>query len=82
VETRQLRLAIEGRDGPIWELDFTPDGSTILAGVFKKVVNRWDSTTGKPKGTAEGWHHSDKAAATSVFGETTLALSRGFGGRI
>jgi WD40 repeat protein len=82
LDTGLARFTIEGRKGPVWELVFTPDGSTIVAGVFTTAVTQWDAATGKPKGTGRGWHHSDTASAASLFGGTTLALSRGRDSRI
>jgi WD40 repeat protein len=82
VASGRVQRTIDGQRGPVWELAFTPDGRTLAAGHFEMEVVLWDALTGHFSKTRRAWHNSDKACAASLFGGSTLMLSRGAEGWI
>lgn len=58
VRNGKERAALNGHDGPIHSLAFSPDGNTLASGCGspsgKNAVRLWDVTTGKELGGPEG----------------------------
>jgi len=41
---------LEGHTGPVWSLDYSPDGQHIISGSYDKTIRIWDAESGAAVG--------------------------------
>jgi eukaryotic-like serine/threonine-protein kinase len=60
---------LEGNAGPIWDVEFTPDGSKLLTAVDNGTVKIWDVAKRKPDSTLNVHDGATWAASVSADGK-------------
>jgi WD40 repeat protein len=70
VATWSRRIAVNGSDATIWDLDFSPDGRTLAAACGDAKVRLWDPISGQVVLVLDGHSQRVNAVAFSPDGRT------------
>ncbi|MFT5426954.1 MAG: WD40 repeat protein [Gammaproteobacteria bacterium] len=74
LETKTKTLTLEGHEDAVTEVDYSPDGKTILTGSFDGTSRIWDAETGQEKFILKG-HSSPQFRALFSPDGTWVATS-------
>ncbi|TRU20884.1 MAG: WD40 repeat domain-containing protein, partial [Microcystis aeruginosa Ma_MB_S_20031200_S102D] len=73
VETGQEIRTLKGHDSPVYSVNFSPNGKTLVSGSWDKTIKLWNVETGQEIRTLKG--HDNKQAKKSAPSRGMIALS-------